>query len=72
MTMHGCPDCYCGDGRDWRDDDSVQAAIEVARTEARRAILAPLLDLIDWWETDGTDDRKAAAGRIRSVLGGAA
>jgi hypothetical protein len=52
-------------------DEEIQASIEEAKAEGRREALAPVLDLIGWWETDGTDSRKVAAARIRDALRGA-
>lgn len=56
------------EGRGLLAPEEIQESVEEARAEGRRAALAPVLDLIGWWETDGTESRKAAAERIRGVL----
>ena len=43
-------------------------ALDEAYRQGHRAALAPVIDVIGWWETDGTADRKAAAERIRGVI----
>lgn len=43
-------------------------ALDEAYRAGSRDGLAPVLDLIGWWDTDGTAERKSAAERIRGVL----